>query len=100
MPREISSQVAEHFTYVTIYSYSECGNYDDTTGYATCNACKDTVMDEYSYPEEDELELHKSGACVERKAKLNFARIVGEMMKNIFPRPCEYCACMPCDCPF
>jgi hypothetical protein len=99
MPSETTKQVGEHFTSYSTYSWSECGNYDDQTGYATCNACGVMVMDEYSALEEHELEAHETGLCVlGRQVRLS-AYISSKLVERLY-KACTWCNRTPCDCPF
>lgn len=100
MPSETFATVDEHFTYFRKKSYSECGTYDDTTGWTVCNHCDAVVQDEYSYMEADELAEHENGRCKERVAQHQMAQAVGEVLSSIFPKYCQWCDSTPCSCPF
>ena len=65
MPSRTTRHVGEVFTSYSTYSWSECGMYDDSVGWVTCNLCGVTVADEYSYDEV--LEVHENHLCLVRK---------------------------------
>lgn len=99
MPSETTAQVGEDFTHYITYSWSECGNYDDQTGYSTCNRCGATVADEYGYAEEDELNFHREGKCVIRNSARLAAVAIAQKNRLLYG-VCEWCQKRPCDCPF
>lgn len=101
MPSEHSTSVTSDlaFTNHTVYSYSECGNYDDTVGWTVCNGCGATVADEYDAVDEDEYEVHVSGACIPRKAERKAVLAICAAFGSLF-KVCEFCHHVPCDCPF
>lgn len=102
MPSETTSRPSEHFTYHSTHSWSECGNYDDDVSWVTCNACDTIVLDEYSIPEDGEMERHTLGICKRDKA---FRVFVWDYMKALRTTYCYCCgewesAERYCKCPF
>lgn len=102
MPSRTTADRQEHFTYYSTYSWSECGNYDDSTGYVKCNACDAVVLDEYSYDEID-MEYHKTGECKRMKEIREYARNLARKMTPVWR--CRYCGqwdteAGTCACPF
>lgn len=99
MPSETIATRGEHFTNFSTYSWSECGNYDDQTGYSTCNKCGATVADEYDCIDDEELEEHKLGKCVLRNSAYLACLAIAQKNRLLYG-VCEWCQKRPCDCPF
>ena len=102
MPSEHTTSVSDNlaFTNHSVYSYSECGTYDDTVGWSVCNGCGATVADEYTWLETDEeIEFHVSGACIPAKAERQMVMAVIRAFGSLY-KPCEFCRKVDCDCPF
>lgn len=101
MPSETTRTVSEDgaFTNVTIYSYSECLTYDDSTGYTLCNGCGQEVANEWDCADEEEMKRHKEGECIKERDIKQAVLAIHWAFGGLF-KVCEYCHHTPCDCPF